>query len=265
MKNNFIINCLKGIGVGAVAIIPGISSGVICVILGIYEKLLNSVMNFFKDIKTNLKFLFPIILGIGIGAVLFGNILKYLFITYPLQTNFTFIGLILGCLPLLFKQVNSKVKFRLSNMIYAVISLIIGILMVYLENSINIENINQLSFGYLVFAGIVMSIGVIIPGVSSTVILMLIGVYELYLDSIATIYLPILIPMGIGLVIGSVICMKLTQILLEKYYAQTFYSIIGFSIGSVLVLYPGLPLDIGGIIATLCCILGFIIATIFEK
>ena len=68
MKNNFIINCLKGIGVGAVAIIPGISSGVICVILGIYEKLLNSVMNFFKDIKTNLKFLFPIILGIGIGA-----------------------------------------------------------------------------------------------------------------------------------------------------------------------------------------------------
>lgn len=92
---DFIFNFIKGIAIGAGAILPGISSGVICVIFGIYEKLLNAVLNFFKNLKENFKLLFPIALGAVIGIVLFGNILKSLFYTYPIQTKFTFIGLII--------------------------------------------------------------------------------------------------------------------------------------------------------------------------
>ncbi len=91
---NFIFNFAKGIAIGAGAILPGISSGVICVIFGVYEKLLNAVLNFFKNIKENFKLLFPIGLGAVFGIVLFGNILKCLFYSYPIQTKFTFIGLI---------------------------------------------------------------------------------------------------------------------------------------------------------------------------
>lgn len=64
---NFLVNCVKGIAIGAGAILPGISSGVLCVIFGIYEKLLDSILNFFKDLKNNSKFLTPLIIGAGIG------------------------------------------------------------------------------------------------------------------------------------------------------------------------------------------------------
>ena len=110
---NFILSIIKGIALGAGAILPGISSGVLCVIFGIYEKLIDSILGFFKDIKSNFKFLFPILVGIGIGIILFGNILKYLFTMFPRQTNFAFIGLILGCIPSLLKTVNKKSKFRI--------------------------------------------------------------------------------------------------------------------------------------------------------
>ena len=82
-----------------------------------------------------------------------------------------------------------------------------------------------------------MSIGVIVPGVSSTIILMLLGVYSAYLTSVSSVYLPILVPMGIGLIIGSLIFMKITKVLLNKFYAQTFYTIIGFTLGSIFVIW----------------------------
>ena len=103
-----------------------------------------------------------------------------------------------------------------------------------------ISSNKDFDFWYLVFSGICMSIGIIVPGVSSTVILMLLGVYSTYLMSVAGLYLPILFPMGVGIIIGSLICMKIIKYLLDNYYIQTFYSIIGFTMGSVFVLYPGI-------------------------
>ena len=92
---NGFLNIIKGIFIGAGAIVPGVSSGVLCVIFGIYEKLLDAVLNFFKDIKQNIKFLFPIALGVGIGVLLFSNILNYLLYEFPIQTKSIFIGFML--------------------------------------------------------------------------------------------------------------------------------------------------------------------------
>ena len=102
---NFLVNCVKGIAIGAGAILPGISSGVLCVIFGIYEKLLDSILNFFKDLKNNSKFLTPLIIGAGIGILLFSNILNYLLFKFPIQTKSVFIGLILGSIPSLIKEI----------------------------------------------------------------------------------------------------------------------------------------------------------------
>lgn len=88
---NTIINIFKGIFIGSGAILPGISSGVLCVIFGIYEKLLNSVLDFFKSPKENLKFLIPIIIGTAIGVLIFSNLLNYVLYTFPLQTKSIFI------------------------------------------------------------------------------------------------------------------------------------------------------------------------------
>lgn len=260
---NGFFNILKGVFIGAGAIVPGVSSGVLCVIFGIYEKLLDSVLNFFKDIKNNIKFLFPIGLGGVIGVLAFSNIMNYALYEFPIQTNSIFIGLIIGTIPSLVKEVNEKEQFKLRNVIYLLIAQGIGIITVILENTISIGTYSgEINNLYLIICGMIMSIGIIVPGVSSTIILMLLGVYSVYLQSIANINLPVLIPMGIGLVLGSIIVMKITKKLLEKYYAQTFYSIIGFTIGSIFVLVPQGMTALEIILSGLCIILGIYISHI---
>ena len=217
---------------------PGISSGVLCVIFGIYEKLIDAFLGFFKNIRSNFKFLFPIVFGTFIGIVIFGNILKYLFFAYPIQIKFVFIGLILGSMPKLIAEIKQKSAFKPYYLIFTFISLAIAIFLVILEKKISISSSNEYSFLFLIISGFMMSIGVIVPGVSSTLILMLLGIYETYLFSVSTIYLPFLIPLCIGLFLGSIVFMKITKFLLDKFYSQTFFVIIGFTLGSIFVLYP---------------------------
>lgn len=161
---NFIKSFLKGIIIGAGAILPGISSGVLCVIFGIYETLLNCVLNFFKNIKYNFKILFPIGLGGFFGIILFGNILKYIFYAYPIQTKYLFIGLILGSIPILIKKVCIKQTFKLHYILYLIISFSIGISLVFLEKNLNHQiSQTQYSYLYIIISGFLMSAGVIIP------------------------------------------------------------------------------------------------------
>ena len=124
----FIYLLIEGIALGAGAILPGISSGVLCVIFGIYDKLINSVLEFFNDVKKNIKFLTPILIGIGIGVILFGNILRTIFELCPIQTKFTFMGLIIGCIPSLITTANKKDGFRLHYLLYSFITLSIAII-----------------------------------------------------------------------------------------------------------------------------------------
>ena len=260
---NGFLNMIKGIFIGAGAIVPGVSSGVLCVIFGIYEKLLDAVLNFFKDIKHNIKFLFPIALGVGIGVLLFSNILNYFLYEFPVQTKSIFIGLILGTIPSLIKEVNEKETFKPQNVVYLLIALAIGMITVIVENQINIvSNGDKMSIMYLVMSGAIMSIGIVVPGVSSTIILMLLGVYSVYLQSVANLYLPVLIPLGIGLVLGSIIVMKITKKLLETHYGKTFYSIIGFTIGSVFVLLPQGMTLLEIVLSVLCVVLGVYVSRI---
>lgn len=263
----FLFDYLKGIAIGAGAILPGISSGVLCVIFGLYEKLINSVLNIFKDFKTNFKFLLPIGLVGVTGILLFGKILKYLFNSFPMQTKFAFIGLIIGCIPILFKKANSKKGFRLHYLLFLIIAFAIGsfsiLLEPFLENNLMYEANN--SFLFLIIAGIFMSIGIVVPGVSSSVILMTFGVYYEYLDAISTLNLNILIPLAIGIILGGYLFLKIIKYLLENYFPETFYAIIGFVLGSVLILYPGFTFNITGIISLLCFAVSFIISLQFEK
>lgn len=257
----FLSNFIKGIFIGLGAILPGISSGVICIVLGLYEKLLNSALNFFKDIKNNFKFLFPIILGIFTGIVFFSKVVVYCFNIIPVQTKSLFIGLLLGSIFIMSKS-NYYDYNNKSNTASFIICFLIGLGLIYLENlsSFNVvygyTNFNAL---FLILGGFFMSAGIIIPGVSSTVILMLLGIYSTYLSALSIIDVSILIPMAIGIGIGSLIFMKIIQKLLNKYHSQTMYGIIGFSLGSVLILFPGYSFNLESFIGIILLILGFTI------
>lgn len=155
---NFLLNFLKGIAIGSGAILPGISSGVFCVIFGIYEKLLDSILHFFHNTKNNFNFLFPIILGVAFGIILFGNVLNYCFYQFPVQTRSIFIGLILGSIPTLIKEVNRKEKFKSTNLIFLFIALFLGISCIFLEKTLAIQTLENINFLYLVLCGFLMSV-----------------------------------------------------------------------------------------------------------
>ena len=259
---DFLLSIGKGILIGTGAILPGISSGVICVILGIYEKLVNSVLELFKDFKKNITFLLPIAIGIGIGFFLFGYLLNYLFNSYNSECKLLFLGLILGSIPSLFKEANKKKKFKLSFLLYTFISFAFGIFLFLLENNIsNSYADSQNGFIFLFLSGFAMSAGVIIPGVSSTVILMCFGVYYVYLEAISFFNLSVLIPMGIGLLLGSIFFLLLIRFLFKNYSYQTYYCIIGFVLGSIFVLIP----STFNLLSIILLVLGFVIALKLER
>lgn len=260
----FCSNIIKGIFLGAGAILPGISSGVLCVIFGIYEKLVHSILGIFKDFKNNFKFLLPLFIGGGIGILLFGNSLKYVFNNFPMQANFAFMGLILGTTPILIKKANTG-TFKLHYLIYSLATFLASIILLKYESSCISSTISNYSSSYLVICGFFMSIGVVVPGVSSTVILMILGIYYTYLDAISGLNLQILVPLGIGLILGSIIWLNIIQKLLSKFHSQTFYSIIGFVFGSILIMYPGLTPNFNGIFSIFLFIICLFISFLLNK
>lgn len=253
LKNFFI-----GILIGSGAILPGISSGVFCVIFGLYEKLIHSVLYFFKDIKNNFKFLFPIASGALISIFLLSHVLQLAFDKFNVITSYVFMGLILGSLPLIIKQ--SKVcKITLTHIMCFIITLLFSIYLVLLEHE-NLFTASTFSTSSLVLIGFLMSAGIIIPGVSKTAILMLLGIYSSYLSAIASLNFSILIPMGIGLFLGGFTFMFVINFLFSNFKSYTYFLILGFVVGSAFVLFPGFkfsPEYIGGIFSS---VISFVVA-----
>lgn len=160
---------------------------------------------------------------------------------------------------------HKKRKENIINMIFLIIAFIIGISLVILENKISTYismNVNSI---YLFISGFIMAIGIIVPGVSSTIILMIFGVYNIYIDSVSIVNLQILIPMGLGVSLGSIVWMKITKILIDKYYKKTFYAIIGFTLGSIFVLFPKINNIYDLILMILFSLIAFSFIKLIEK
>lgn len=249
MRNFFI-----GILIGSGAILPGVSSGVFCVVFGLYEKLVDACLHFFRDIKKNFTFLFPIVLGALVGIFLFSNVLQVLFNKFFIVTSYAFIGLILGSLPIVIRQGGiSKITF--SHFMCLILSFVFSIYLVVLEKN-EIFASSSFSSCYLILCGVLMSAGVVIPGVSKTVILMMLGVYPSYLTAISTLDFSILIPIGFGLVLGGAIFMFIINFLFDHFKSYTYFLILGFVLGSILVIFPGFEVSfqyiLGVVIAILC-------------
>ena len=248
MKNFFI-----GMLIGAGAILPGISSGVFLVIFGLYEKIVDSILHFFKSIKKNFLFLCPIVLGALLSIFLFSKILLIAFEKYYIYTSYAFIGLILGSVPMIRKQAGIS-KINIIHAMCFILSFVFSIYLITLEKG-NTFNISSFSYLYLLIAGFFMSAGIIIPGVSKTAILIMMGVYSSYLSAISTLNFGVLIPIGIGLILGGLIFMYGINFLFSHFKSYTYFLILGFVIGSCFVIYPGFIFNLEHLIAIL---IGFI-------
>lgn len=255
---------LFGILIGVAAILPGLSAGVLLVILGLYEKILYSILHFFKNPKKYFLFLSPIFLGVLIGIFLFSHVLRFAFDKFYIVTSYTFMGLILGSIPLVYRQSGIN-KASFSHVLCFLFTFSFSIYLITFESLGNFNNFDTVSFNYLIIAGLLMSAGIVIPGVSKSVILMILGIYPIYLLAISTLNFTILMPIAIGLAIGCVLFLTLINFLFEFCKSYTYCGILGFILGSSFVLFPGFEFKFEYIIGIILSIISFLYVSKLNK
>lgn len=239
---------LKGVVMGIANIIPGVSGGTMAVSMGIYDRIIHAVTHLFSEFKQSMKVLIPIGIGIVLAIVAGARIIECMFENIPFQTNLLFIGLILGGLPAMGKKVKGnriKVSYILAFLLFFV--LVVGC--ASLEG--NSGTAAELSFSFinvfkLLGIGVIASATMVIPGVSGSMVLMILGYYEpvlgmvnQFVDHLKEFDLQgligdcgVLIPFGIGVVVGIFVIAKLIEIVFEKWPLLAYWAIIGLIVAS---------------------------------
>lgn len=222
--------------IGLGKIIPGVSGSMLAISMGIYQKLIDSVNNFFKAPKRNFNFLFKIAIGVMISIVFFSNIILKCLDKYYIMTMFLFIGLILGGMNDIKINIDKKNNY-ITYISFAVIT-ILGI--INIDNDFVIRN-DLLNTIYFIFIGFVDAFTMVVPGISGTATLMMLGAYNSVIYMFSNIFdisnFKILIPFSIGMLLGIVITVKLINFLFSKYKSKTYSAILGFSISTIALMF----------------------------
>ncbi|MEG1501525.1 MAG: DUF368 domain-containing protein [Clostridiales bacterium] len=245
----------KGFCVGSSMLIPGVSGGSMAMILGIYDQLILAVSDFFADTKKNALFLAIFCLGSVIGIVLFAKPLLFLLNKFPMPVTYFFLGAVCGGIPMILKKAQIK-KINKDSLIYPLLGFLLVIALTMLpENIFTVDMGNKLwSFFILTLGGMIVAWALVFPGISVSYMLLIMGIYDYTIKAINTWQWSYLLPMFLGGVIGTFITAKLLGKALVKYPTPTFLLILGFILGSIPDIFPGIPL--GGNIVF--CILTFI-------
>ncbi|MEG1647925.1 MAG: DUF368 domain-containing protein [Bacilli bacterium] len=250
-----IILGIKGFFIGVANIIPGVSGGTMAVSFGIYEELINIASNFFHNFKKNVAFVMPIGIGALLAIALLSNIISVCLDKYKVATPLLFVGLIMGGFPIIFKKIGKKIV-KPQNMLCFLITLVFMIF-IYMgvknNTDVNFNTMNIFNYIILFIVGVVGAITMVVPGISGSFVLMLIGYYKPIIETISkltnfnNIYefssyfsnIMILAVFGIGVIVGIVLVSKLIKYCLKHYEKQTYASIVAFVLSSiVLIIYP---------------------------
>ncbi len=272
---------LKGMVIGIANIIPGVSGGTMMVSMGIYDKLIHCITHLFSEFKKSVLFLLPIAIGMVAAIVCSSFGITWLFEHYPLQTNLLFIGLILGGLPAICGKVKGN-RIRLGHLLAGLLFFVIVVAFAAMGEREG--NAQDLSFGLvnvckLLGVGVIASATMVIPGVSGSMVLMLMGFYHPILESITRFFKAlaafdiqailqecgILIPFGLGVVAGVFAIAKLIEILFEKAPLYAYWAILGLIVSSpvaILLMMGAVPaITVGSVLTGLVALaVGFVVA-----
>lgn len=255
---NFIKNFFKGVAMSISQIVPGVSGGTIAMILGIYDKLLHSVNNIFKDFKNQYRILLEVGIGAVVGILLFSNIVKTLFDNYPIPIGYLFIGVILGGAPLMYRKATVK-GINKKSLLYLVLGILIVLMMGSPNNDASaiITSLNLFNFIWLFIGGVVVAVALILPGISGSFMLYILGLYNTVITAVVQFNIPILIPIILGGIVGTLLTARIIEVLLNKFPEQTYMLIFGFILGSVFSVFPGVD-GLSSLIGIILGITGFI-------
>lgn len=267
---------LIGIGMilGVANVIPGVSGGTMAVVFNIYDRLIGVIALNVKKIVSEWKFILPLVAGMGLGILLFSKAITFLFQNYPVQTNWFFIGIILGSIPMILKRMlvasrngtsTGKGGLPLSVVVCGLVALGVMAVMTYLEVSdagapIQTE-LTPLLAAKLVVGLACGTIAMIIPGISGSFLMLVVGIYSTVIAAISDFNIPLLIPAAIGGVLGLLGGAKLVRFLMARVPAQTYGAIMGLVLGSILVIFPGFGGGVTVLATSLgCAVFGFVVS-----
>ena len=262
-------NLYRGFFMGISDLIPGVSGGTIAFILGIYDELLTSISGFFsRNWKKHIGFLLPLGLGIGATLLLFSRVIEYLLENYPAPTQFFFMGLVIGVLPFITKQAGVKKNFNWKHffLILLVGAALASLAFIKPHDTTAITTLTATNAIGLFFAGWAGSMAMLLPGISGSFILLILGVYSTAIGALSNLNLPIIAVIGAGVIVGFIVSSKAISYLLKHFTYITFAVIIGLIIGSVFVIYPGIP-DSGTpfVMSVIAFFTGLIVANMFSS
>ena len=265
-KNNrlksILYRVVSGIVMGIGCVLPGVSGGILAISLGIYETMMRAIGNLFRRFRQNFRYLLPLGAGIVIGILLTSNILNLVIARYETQLLSLFTGLVLGSLPGLTAEVRlDGPKLKPKHIIAAVLGLSFVLLFALGESRVGgSTEITELTIPGALIAGAVLSFGTIIPGISSSFILVYLGLYPAVIAAITSVLdlktlasagfgamvanlgahmLPLLaMTAAFGLVAVGII--KLVNRMLRRHHATSYAAIIGFVLGSIGLIVPNI-------------------------
>ncbi len=246
-----IILVIKGFFMGIANVIPGVSGGTIAIILGIYEKFISAISNLFKDIKENFRFLIPVVIGMVLAILILSSVIEYSYDNFPIPTMLLFVGLVLGGIPMLLKNVIGRKECKMfSSYIILIFTFSLVILMACSDlifgtvKEVNLLELNIGGYILLFIVGVIAAATMVIPGISGSLMLMLLGYYYPIIERIndfvgfnnLTKNILILGVFGIGVLVGIVLISKLLEMLFEKYNTKTYFGVLGFIFASILAI-----------------------------
>jgi len=239
-KNRFEI-IYKGMLIGSTMLIPGVSGGSMAIILGIYDRLVAAVSSFTQNVKENIAFLLMFAVSAGIGMFLLAKPILVLWEMYPKAMGFFFMGAVAGGIPAIYKEAGiEKIKWRY--VAYVLLGLLIVAAM-SLAGTGEVSGVagGQLSAVYLLFTGILIAAALVLPGISVSFLLLFMGLYNELMRAISELDILFLLPMGFGILLGVVLVTKALERAMKKYPQVTYLTILGFVIGSLIEVFPGMP------------------------
>lgn len=244
---NYIKKIIAGIAVGMANVIPGVSGGTIAVVFGAYSDLIGAASLDIKIIKANFKIYLCLFGGMGLGILLFARLFKLVYEKFPVQTNFFFIGLIIGSIFIIFDLVRKKEKESSFTKVFKILWFFIGLsimLALYFfkgaaaSSTAAIETLSLGNFILLFLIGFAGAAAMVIPGISGSFLLLILGAYYTVIKAITDFNIPVLIPIGLGVLAGFILSARLIGFLMEKFPKITYAFILGLVAGSIRHMLP---------------------------
>lgn len=259
MKNkDCLITVLKGLWIGGTMTVPGVSGGSMAMITGIYDRLIFSVSSFFKRPRENALFLAQFVAGSAVGMLLFARAISALFETQAnIPVRFFFLGAVAGGVPMIFKaagvrRVDVKALLCVAVGIGLVLSLSLLPAGLFKPGSGGVTGVLLQLVG-----GVIIAVGLVLPGISVSHMLYMLGIYESMMEQIGSMDILPLIPLGLGTVGGIFLTTRILEGLMKRYPQVTYLIILGFMFGSLPELFPGIPSGIFLVFSILSALLGF--------